>query len=157
MKAPPTPGSLSHTSSYNLNDSLSFNDTYNPPLTPSGQPRNSDNFKGMYNYPDGGEYVGSGVNAASSGFSDNLDGSYQSSHKYVQQSMPSTVNQTPAEPAPTPAPVSNNCNSRASSYVVSIGSCCRIGKFKYTKFKKKFRTESKVPTVKNHSIEIRVR
>lgn len=142
MRAPPTPGSISHSSSYNLNDSI--NDSFVGSQMPqaSQQHRNTDSYKNYYQYGDGtgtggdgggggsvitgSDYaVASGTMAGS--YSDQV--TYQSSGQKYGQSTKTTTN-TVSDSVDVPPIMSNsnltnvvNCNSRASSYVVSIVQC----------------------------------
>lgn len=125
MRAPPTPGSLSHSSSVNLNDSLGIHDSYNSqtPSTPHSHQRHSDNYKSQYNNTENTEYMGS--SSTTTGYNENVDiGGYPTSNKFTQPSFSSTVSNVNIEnvvaPASNPSNISNILNSRASSYVVSI-------------------------------------
>lgn len=152
MRAPPTPGSLSHSSSVNLNDSLGIHDSYNSQTTSTAHSnhRHSDNNKSQYNYNESTEYMSS---STTTGYNENVDvGGYQTSNKFTQQTLSSTVpnvqNENVVVPAPNPSNISNILNSRASSYVVSISLLTtRANKKQIYLF-----TKSKVSTIYNYTI-----
>lgn len=94
------------------------------PQSASQPHRQSDSYKNYYNYPESGVGSGADYTAASGTVTGYVEeATYQASHKYVQQSKASTNVPEPVDTLPITQSIQTNvanCNSRASSYVVSI-------------------------------------